>query len=627
MAQKKYFDPDSGEEITPQALAKQPNVKISEEGYGQMALNPEIGGVYTGFGAPPRQKAPLPTRSPISPTDIPETPKDKFFGAVAATPRVAKQVTDWGLDKLADPEVLAGLGAGYLTGGLGLIPAMLASGGATASVAAAREGYSASKEGRQANYTAPLATGMASGMINEAGGRMLMAPFRVRPEMTPAGSQLKAYFDAKNVPYMANQLTDSPGLNFAANFAKYAPTSKHIVQDIEEQQGSKFFDDIHRAALEMSPNQTIPLTAEGTLNTGVSGQLAQKDIAEQLIEAPKTSGFPEFMSKYGKARKTKTVDIGDGGPAVTQKGPTVEASHKTRSELLAESRNPNISRAERQDLLRQASGKLRSINEALPDETAREEYKAIATKYKTLMGRIDNPTTEALRTGVANDIPDQLLDSKLYNYENLKTKTGHTFDDLLGKVQSALSPEAWGQLQADTVYRAAERAIDKNTGFINADALQKIINNIDEPTRKRLFGKSLPDVSLTAKLLSQAQKYHKDEAGRLFAAIRTGGAITALTTGAVTGNIGKGAVGSALVLASPKLLAKVLTSPIGHRLLVRSLGSTAKPGTVQASRALVAWLTKAAGEELREAVVAPEEVQQESVAGPDTDMGIPEPPQ
>ncbi|HEY9657043.1 MAG TPA: hypothetical protein V6C65_01165, partial [Allocoleopsis sp.] len=458
----------------------------------------------------------------------------------------------------------------------------------------------------------------ASGALGEGAGKVLTAVGPAsRATETGIGRETGRFFESRGVPTMANQVTDSTPLNFMANVAKHGPGGKRMIKEVEQSQSNALRDYMTETAHSLNPSGTLNIDpASRTLDMGAAGRQVQTDIAGQVKNAPKTSGYQEFFEQHGGRRRV--VPSADPTMPDVEIGPTVRQAHEARSEALAYGRKQTISRADRQAAMKEAETSMGQIEKALPDDAARKEYNDIAEKYRMEMQRIDNPTVEDLRTGPTNDVVDNILGGKLKNYENLGTGTGHTNVELLQKVQKAASPQAWNQLQSDTVYRAAEQAVDPKTGMLDFNMLDKTLSKIDDPTKKVLFGKGLQDFNKAAAMLKQAQKFHTDEAGRLFIAIRTGGAITSAVTGALTGNIGAGLAGAGVVLSMPTVFAKILTSETARPLLIRALG---KNPTIKgkAIKALTKWVTQNVAETSREAIVGEDTSQ--------SNAEIPEPPQ
>ncbi len=648
--QRKYFDPDSGEEISPTQLAQQSGVKISDAGWGQMYLNKDIGTTYTGFGAPPTQPRALPSAQPTH--DIPERPRDAFFSAV-------NSIKNGGVEfgkAMMDPEALAAAGAGALTASRGTGFGALASGAAAGGTALARDLYGRAtdpeKMKQPASASIPaVGEALLTGGLGELTGRGLNAVRR--PAATTAGNIATDFFGKSNV--MPQQMTDSAPLNFIANIAKHGPGGQSIIKAQEEKQSEIALGKLMGVSHDLNPNTGVQNSAgkitgstggisidstSGEFNPGVAGQKVQQNVQDQLKFARQTSGYPQFEATHGKANTPVKLMGADGKPIIdeatglakTRPGKTVKEMQAARSDALALSRKAYAANDLKlqSEALKQAETLRLKINKALPDQAARDEYEAIGAKYHAEMDRLDNPTVHTIRTGKSEDVVDKILSSKLKNYAPMNTKVGQTSAGLLGRMEKALSPEAWNQLQADAVHRLGEQSIDAKTGTLSAKLFAANLDKLDNPVKQKLFGKSLPDIQRALSAVQQAQKFNESESGRLFIAIRYGSAGIGLTQAAMggaaaalgerTGHPVAGAVGAAMVLMSPYAFAKMLTSNVGRKLLVRaSSGGLGKTAMRQTRTAITRLIAQNGWEEGREAV------NEDTPTGqPDQPIGSPE---
>lgn len=482
---------------------------------------------------------------------------------------------------------------------------------------------------------APVATAFATGLTGEkiAGG---VNAITSRPVRTIEGTAARDFFGKST---MAQQMTDSPVLDFAANVARYGPGGKKIMTDAERKQSQIALDALQKESHNINAGRPITIDpTSGSLDLGGAGQKVQTDIANQVIAAPKQSGYDQFLRKYGSMRQMvpemgtdaegNTVPTGRMVPT----GPTVEASHKARSEALAYGRRSNITRADQAAAMKDASRASSRLERALPDQAARDEYTNISNKYRVEINRVDNPTAEALRTGKSADVIDNILNSNLHDEADLVTKTGHTNVQLLDRIQKAATPQAWSQLQADTIHRLGERALDED-GLIDVNKMRKMLENIDEPTKRKLFSTSLSQINVTLNALEQANKYKESEAGRLFIAIRTGqagiklagAAVGAVSAGAAAGAYAGGreghpvlggAAGAATVLISPYAFAKLLTSPVGRTLLTKAAkGGMTQTVLDQTKKGLLRFGAQNVAEDVRESTV-PSKYEQPTIPEP-----------
>lgn len=640
---QRYFDPNSGEPLEPVGgQLGGASVNISDSGYGQLALPSEVGPVYHGFGAPPQQPRQLPASQPTM--DIPETPKDTFFSGLAKT---------WDLGKamgrgMLDPEVVAGTAAGLATAGRSTPFGMAASGAATGGVAAARELYKRSTDPEEMKKplsasVAPVGTAFFTGALGEGAGRALSAAGR--PVMTAQGQAAEGFFGRKNM--MPQQMVDSAPLNFVANVAKHGPGGQAIIKEAEEKQSQQVLDHLMSVSDDLNPpgmgragGVSID-PATGEFNRGAAGKQVQRDIQSQLTDAKAKSGYPQFLSKYGNAAETKKVTDPLTGLTKDVKGTPVRELQSKRSDVLERSREAfKAGDLKTQSQMLSRAQKLeKGINKALPDQTARDEYRMIADRYRKEMDRLGNETVEHVREGASDDVIDDILSGNLKNYTPMDTKVGQTSTELLGRLEKALSPEAWQQMQADAVHRLGEKSIDPKTGMVSAAEMAKQLSKLDNPTRQKLFGKALGDLNATLSVVQQAQKFNESQAGRLFIAIRYGSAGIGLAqaalsgasavAGSKTGHPVYGALGAGAVLLSPYAFAKLLTSEVGRTLLTKAASANVKTSAgQQAKRALTRWVSQNVMEAGREEMnSSPSEV-----AVPDElkNFGldaIPEPPQ
>lgn len=543
-----------------------------------------------------------------------------------------KQMGDSTVEGLLNPEAAGATVAGMMAGGQSTPIGMGAAGLGSAAVTAAQEAYHAAHEGR-AMRVAPIAESFVSGAAGEGVGRAVGGAFVRRPT-TPQGEAVQGFFGRENT--MAHQLTDSAPLNFMANVAKYGPGGQSTIKDFEENQSGAVLDHLKDVSHFMLDNPPGPNSASGRtisidpgtgeFDAGMAGKRYQRDVRGQIKDARTGSGYPEFSSKYGRSQETIPPPF-EG--ATESKGPTVDALHGQRSDALKNSRRAFAARdfSGQSAHLDEASKLEGGINRALPDDAARNEYREIADRYKGEMERLDNPAVQNLRMDTtSNDVVDKVLDSKIKNYAPISEGVGQTNDELLGRVQKAASPEAWQQLQADTVHRLGERSINPETGMVDAKKMKTMLDGIDQPTKQRLFGKGLSDLQSTLSVVEQAQKYTKSQAGRLFIAIRTGQAGIGAASGAVgllSGHPEAGLIGAASVLISPYAFAKLLTSETGRTLLTRAAKGGSDTVVQQSKRAITRWVAQNVTEEGRELY----DKSAAEPANPTNNPPIPEPPQ
>lgn len=526
---------------------------------------------------------------------------------------------------MLDPEAIAAMAGGMSKSGpLGPVYAGAASG----AVALGREAYSAVNEGRSPRV-APVGEAMLSGAVGE--GLARGAGLSLRKPVSPRGAAATKFFGRENI--MPQQMTDSAPLNFISNVAKHGPGGSSIIKDFEGKQSQITLDKLQGVSHELNPAGTTSINpSTGEFDAGMAGKKFQKNVQGQLKDVRKTSGYPEFSAKYGEAREEKIIKLPDD-TEMLKRGPTVDTLQTKRSAALKQSRQAFAAKdfSTQSSHLAAAEKYGKGIERALPDDAARQEYRAIADRYKGEMERLDNPAVQNLRMDTtSNDVVDKILESKVKNYAPMSEGVGQTHEELLGKVQKAASPEAWQQLQADTVHRLGERSVDPKTGNVDVNAMRKMLDAIDPATKQRLFGKETKTVEHILDMVEQASKYNDSQAGRLFIAIRSGqagikaagalGALAAAPVGlAATGHPIEGAMSAAAILISPYAFAKLLTSEMGRKLLTRA--ATAGKGSAgqQAKRAITRWITQNVTEKGREMV--------DSKLQEPSDNTIPEPPQ
>jgi len=506
------------------------------------------------------------------------------------------------------------------------LPAMGAVGALSAIPDTIKEVYNAIHEGR-APSPAPTGRAFMAGALGEGGARMLggLAP---RSEITPEGKIAQDFFGAENV--MPHQITDSALLNFGGNVAEHGPTGAKRVRGVLENQSKITQEKLQEISSNLSPTgASTGLAHTGQFNTGMAGQAGQIDIAQQMTDLRKNSGFPEFAQEFGDLREDKgKADLGfdpaelpEGmqewlGSHEVLKGKSVEWMHDARSDALAAARSAhaNGDAAGQAQALEQAANLQDRLIKTLPDDAARAQYRQIADHYSSEINRLDNPTAEAFRTGKSDDALDAVLDNNLQNYAPFKSgsspkNTGQTNAQLVGRLKDSMTDDGWNQFQSDLVHRLGQRSVDPDTQLISAKHMGDIINNMDTPTQQAAFGKALPDIQKTLTAVTQVQKYQKSQAGRLFIAIKTGSAGVNLIGGAVgaAGGVlgvqhpkeaGEALAGtSALVLISPYAFSRLLTSQIGRTLLTRAATVQADSNAGQQTvRALQRWVTQNAAE-------------------------------
>jgi hypothetical protein len=546
------------------------------------------------------------------------------------------------IKSLADPEAVGGMGGGMVAGPLG------AGAGAAAGNIINQE-YNRMRNpqvGAGIPDLTPAAGAFFTGMAAEGISSGLAGS--VRRPMTPAGEMASNYFGRSKMG--AHQLTDSPLLDFMGNVARYGPGGKQIMTDAEREQSTVALEKLRNASHTFSPSITIdPATQE--FDKGLAGKQVQTDVQGQIKNMRATSGYPEFSQKYGESRQIiPQIDPVTGAPLtnmetgepIVKKGPTVDTLQSKRSEALKNSRSAYAAGdvKAQSDYLGQAEKHMKGINKALPDDAARNEYRAIADKYAAESSRLDNPTVQTIRKGPSDDVIDNVIDGKLKNYAPMNTQVGQTDKELLGKIQSAASPKAWAQMQADTIHRLGQRSIDAKTGMVDVKTMKDMIDGMDNGVKNSLFGNQLPAINQTIKALTQAGKYKESEAGRLFIAIRTGqaGIKAATVAGSViaapfvagyeTGHPMAGAAGSAAVLISPYVFAKLLTSEVGRTLLTRAAkGGMTASAMGQTRKAILRFATQQAAASSVEAF-SPESDpnQDQGAAAYKPENYIPEPP-
>ena len=618
---------------------------LSMEAQGQIpeTIKPHIEKARAAGILPPPLLGPTnPTGFNNKPGAIPQpqmSTKDKFLAAIPDAMEWAKSTGKSMLNSVLDPPtagmILGGTAGGFV--GQPVAGAMI--GGAVgAGGKDIYENTDALLHGQQIPHP-PLSTGLdiaggaITGAASEGAGKLLGAS--IRQPVTPAGKAVEGFFGRKNT--MAQQMVDSPVLDFMANVAKYGPGGRSTMEDFESKQSQHVLDHMvsgpNSTAHFMSPTNTTTVDPlSGDLDLGAAGQRYQQDVSSQLGQLPKTSGFDTFFTAHGKDQWQVPNAAGTGNIPI---GPTVKEAHDARSAALAQGRRFGKGTPERQAATLEASRNKAMVERALPDQASRDEYNTLLDKYQVEKQRIDNPTVKAMRTGPSNDVIDNIIDGKFKNTENLKTGTGLTTDQMLGRVQNAASPDAWKQLQADTIHRLTERSMKDD--LVDPTAMQKTLDSMDEPTKRRLFGPALSDINATLSVLQQANKYKESEAGRLFIAIRTGqagikvagAAAGAVAAGATLGSyaggkeghpITGGLAGAATVLVSPYAFSKLLTSEVGRALLTKAAKGGSNTAMQQTKRALTRWVTANVAETGREAVQGGDESSQQE------DTKIPEPP-
>ena len=610
----------------------------------------EVGRVHTGFeGAPPQRPGlPKPPEPKLSfGQEMSILPAEAWDATKAAAPAIGKGALEMGKSFL-DPEALGATAAGLMTASRGTGVGMLASGAAAGGIALGQELWDRrTAEGMKrplSDSIAPVGEAFVTGGVSNLVDRGL--GLIGRPKMTPQGAAVGKFF-GKNT--MAQQTVDSPVLNFMAQVAKHGPGGQNIIRGVEEKQTDTILDYLDNLGRRYSPGGTTANTGTtrksspggGTVNTGTpeldisqAGRRIAEGINTNRKAGLRSAKWPEFMQDYGDEQLTKGQKFGalvDPAEADEPIGKTVAQLHKERSGLLKTSRSKFITDpAGQANALEGAQKNLAAIEDIL-DRAGQSAYQSARDITRKTHRVFDNPTVKDVRLGAPEDTLDKVLTNRLKNKTIPGEEMGLTNKERLVKLRKSLSETDFNQLQTDALHRFGQMATDESTGQVSAGQMKKALDTLEPEVQRVLFGKNKAKINKVLGLVEQSQEFHKSEAGRLFIAIRSGGAAVALGQaglgtvaaglGSATGHPGLGAAGAAIILISPFGFAKLLTTEVGRRLVTRAAGANIKtPAGQQAKRALRQYIVQQGFETGREVVNEPS-------GAPDEDPNaIPEPP-
>lgn len=583
----------------------------------------EVGRVHTGFeGAPPQRpglaKPPEPKLSFGQEMSI--LPAEAWDATKRAAPAIGRGIVSAGKAML-DPEALAATGAGLLTASKSTPMGMFASGAASGGVALGRELWNRrTAEGMRrplSESVAPVGEAVLTGGMSNAIDRGLGLMGRVK--RTPQGEAVKEFFGKDAMP---QQIVDNPVLNFMAQVAKHGPGGQNIMREAEGKQTSHVLDYLDELGRKYSPAGVTP--AGGTkameLSPSQSGRRIAQGINKNRKQGRRSAQWPEFMADFGEERATMGQKFGalaDPDQADELVGKTVAELHKERSGLLKQSRSKFLTDpAAQASALEGAQAKLADIEKILPPE-GRTRYKAARDITKKAHKTFDNPTVKDVRLGNPEDTLDKVLTNKLKNKVIPGEEMGLTNKERLNKLRKSLSEQDFNQLRTDALHRFGEMATDQETGLVSAGHMQKALSQLDNETQQVLFGKNKAKINKVLGIVQQAQEFNKSEAGRLFIAIRSGGAAVAAGTGLMTGNPTEGTLAAATILMLPSAFAHLLTSEMGRSLLTRAATANIKTASGrQAARALRQYIVQQGLETGREQFNTPSEEDLNSIPEP-----------
>ena len=600
----------------------QPN--ISDEAFGEAYLNANKARVQ----AAPQMK-------------VPEPPKPKLtWGQQAAIlPSEMKDVAKSVMTPQAVGATIGGIGGSFV----GAPVAGAALGGAVGELG--QQMYETFQNPEQkfspAQRGVRLATAAGTSALGEAAGGLIPA----RPKISPKGRAAAEIFGTENMG--AHQLVDNPMYNFMANVAESGPSGSGIMKRFNERQSEALKLHHMDMAESIKPGALNIDRETGQLLKGPAAQKQQMGIAGQIKELRSGEGsagqrIGEFLKNYGGTR-----EIDPEGAAF---GPSVSNLWEQRSKILDAARDANLhgdANANRQ-LLDQAAGIEQKIQSIVPPGASKAWQEASA-EYAAGMNRLDSPPVHNWRMANSEKAFEQPLTGGLSDLPALGQKTGLTSAQKVNRLKKAIGPEGWEEYKANAVYDIAEKAVNKD-GVLDASQLAKHFEGMDTPTKHAIFGEDVANnLNKTLEAVHTLTNYQNSQAGRLFIAIRTGGAmIQGVSSGvAAVGALGAGEhfdrpmagmTGAAAILISPAVFAKMLTSKMGQRLLINAAGASTKtPAGRQAIQALTKYTaqlggsaaTNAAGEAAKS---APPKQQQPTQPLEDLDpfgldsLGIPPPP-
>lgn len=534
------------------------------------------------------------------------------------------------VDAMSDPVVAGSTVGGMVGGAVGGVPGAFIGAGAGGGLARlGKESYDAYTEKRQIQQPDwKMLEGAATGVAGEGMARLIPA-VPLRREMDPLGREVAGFF-GKDVS--AHQLTDSAPLNFVGTIAKYGMGGQRIMREQAERQSGRAIETIQREAEKIAPPGLSQLAKAGQLPTPPrgsvnfqkddAGKAVQNALASELKGAKSASNmrYTNWLDQYGQFQR---LDPESGEPLskpISQLHD--ERVHALKASRSAQARMDEIAQA---DALKKASGIRQEMTGVLNETQQRDamdEYSTIAGLHKADSQRLNNPTLKDLRRKTkADDVIKKVLESQLQTHTPMGEEVALSNSELLDNLQRALPKPQFDQMRADTLYTVMHDAINPETGILEHQKLAEIVQKLDDDVRTKLFGpKADQQLTRIMSILGRTQGKQQigGESGRLFIAIRYGSAALGLGGEALAYATGHAAnpgaiAGSASIILSPYIFAKVLTSDVGRAALVRA-GTARGPARVAAVKALQRFATNAASEKVVDTIDS-------------SDTSLPAPPQ
>lgn len=592
----------------------QPN--ISDEAFGEAYLNANKMRVQ----AAPQMKVPEPPKPKLSWGQQMSILPAEMMDTAKSAGRFVK-------DNLLTPQAV-GATAGGLLGG---IPGA-AIGGAAGELG--QQMYETWKNPEQkfspVERGVRLATAAGTSAMAEGTGKLIPA----RPKVSPRGQAAAEVFGKENMG--AHQLVDNPMYNFIANVAESGPSGTRIMKKFNQRQAEALrgrhmdmAENIKPGALNLDPET-------GALLKGPAAQKQQMGIAGQIKELRSGEGsagqqIGEFLKNFGGAR-----EVDDARQAF---GDSVASLWQRRSEILDAARDANLrgdANANRQ-LLGQADNIAARIESIVPPG-ASDAWRQASREYAVGMNRLDSPPVYNWRMTNSEKAFEQPLTGGLSDLPALGQKTGLTAAQKVNRLKAAIGKEGWEEYKANAVYDVAEKATNKD-GVLDASQLAKHFEAMDTPTKHAIFGADVAEgLNKTIEAVHTLTNYQNSQAGRLFIAIRTGGAMIqgASSGAAAVGAIGAGEhfdrpmagmAGAAAILISPAVFAKMLTTKAGQRLLINAAGASTKtPAGRRAIEAITKYTAQLGATEAADTAGEIAKPKQSDESFDESDFSIPTPP-
>lgn len=429
-----------------------------------------------------------------------------------------------------------------------------------------------------------------------------------RPVTTEMGGAVKALYGDSALP---SQMTKSTYLDFLKNISEGmtgAPTMERA---------SAAQRDITQSALTRSAagmqQGAAPVMGADTIGGNVQQGLSDALDKAQDPFTKKGGYYDKFFKAVGTLKEKVVNEYGE-----ETAGPSVRDLHDARSEALAQGRKAEAANNDKGVFdARQTAENLRGrINKLIGPEGERV-YSTISDRYKQVMDTYDNPIVAKLREGVKPEqVADVLLnpEQKFPTWNEKGQKVALGVSEMIGKIRAALPPEQFDQLRTATVQRMMENAYapvktDSPIMQISGAALQNQAQTMGRGFNA-LFGEQSIPLRNLINTISYAQKTPTTGAGEFFINLRQAAAVSTVVGTAAhfaggqdtRSSTEEGLAAGAAYLFAPWALAKIMTTPSLHPLLIKAQ----EAATPSMQRVVVNQITKALAQFAPRAAAAPE---------------------